>query len=128
MSRPNKAWLVIALLLWSGAAASARSAMVESKLNLRDGPGQQYRVIVVMPAGVTVTVGECRGEWCRVDYRGQTGYASGTLLGNGTAAFAAAPTAPATEYSKDDSVRVLQWHDREWRDRYWQEMESLRRR
>ena len=126
MSRPNKAWVVIALLLSSGVAASARSAMVESKLNLRDGPGSQYRVILVMPAGATVTVEECRGEWCRIDYRGQRGYASSVHLGNGTAAFAAAPAAPATEYSKEDAVRVFQWHDREWRDRYWEERERRR--
>jgi uncharacterized protein YraI len=101
--------------------------MVESKLNLRDGPGQQYRVVAVMPAGASVTVGECRGEWCRVDYRGQRGYASRLHLGTGTTAFASAPTPVATEYSKDDGVRVFQWNNREWRDRYWDEMRSQRR-
>jgi uncharacterized protein YraI len=127
MSQPIKIWLAIGMLLSSCAIATARPAMVESKLNMRDGPGQQYRVLVVMPAGATVTVGECRGEWCRVDYRGQRGYVSRIHLGNGTAAFAAAPAPVATEYSKDDGVRVFQWNDREWRDRYWDEMRSQRR-
>ena len=125
----SKAWLVIALLLLSGAGVSARTAMVDNKLNLRDGPGQQYRVVVVLPAGSTVTIQECRGEWCRVDYRGQRGYVSSVHLGNGGAAFAAAPTpAPvATEYSEADAVRVHQWNDREWRDRYWRERDAGRR-
>jgi uncharacterized protein YraI len=130
MSQPNKAWLAVVLLLSSGVAASARSAVVETKLNLREGPGSQHRILVVMPEGATVTVGDCDGEWCRVTYRGQRGYASGVHLNNGTAAYAAAPAPPpvATKYDPDDEVRVLQWHDREWRDRYWREMEVRRTR
>jgi hypothetical protein len=76
-----------------------------------------------MPAGATVTVGECRGEWCQVEYRGQRGYAVAAQLNNGTSAYATAPTPSATEYSADDAARVLNWHDREWRDRYWREQE-----
>jgi uncharacterized protein YraI len=129
MSWPNKGWFAIALLLLlSVGAASARSAMVESKLNLRDGPGEQHRVMLVMPAGATVTVEECRGDWCCIDYRGQRGYASKLHLGNGTAAFAAAPVPVATQYSEADAVRVFQWHDREWRDRYWEERDARRQR
>jgi uncharacterized protein YraI len=127
MSQPTKICLVIGLLLSSCAAVAAKPLMVESKLNLRDGPGQQHRVLMVMPAGAAVTVGECRGEWCRVDYRGVRGYASRVHLGNGTAAYAAAPAPVATEYSADDGVRVFQWNDRQWRDRYWDEMRSHRR-
>lgn len=131
MSRPNAIRLAAVLLLLSSGAVSARVAQVESNLNLRAGPGAQHRVIVVMPAGASVTIGECRGEWCRVDYRGQRGYASSLHLGNGTGAFAAAPTpktAAATKYSEDDEVRVWQWEDREWRDRYWRELELRRPR
>ena len=126
MSQPNRTWFIAALLLLSGVAASARPAVVESKLNLREGPGPQHRVMLVLPAGVTVTVGECHGDWCRVDYRGQRGYASSALLKGGDAALAAAPA--ATKYDLDDEARVLQWNDREWRDRYWRELERQRRR
>jgi hypothetical protein len=130
MARPNRTWLAVALLVASCAAASARSALVESKLNLREGPGPHHRVLLVIPAGTTVTVGECRGEWCQVEYRGQRGYASGALLKGGDSAFAAAPPAAlnATKYDPKDEARVLNWHDREWRDRYWQEMELRRSR
>ena len=129
MSLPKKVWLVAVLLLASTAAASARSAVVESKLNLRAGPGPMHQVLLVMPAGATVTVGECRGEWCQVEYRGQRGYAVAAQLNNGTSAYATAPTPSATEYSADDAARVLNWHDREWRDRYWweQELRKVRR-
>lgn len=68
-----------------------------------------------MPAGATVNVGECRGEWCQVEFRGQRGFANSALLSGGDAALAAAPVAtPAaasTKYDANDEVRVLNWHD-----------------
>ena len=130
MARSHSTWFVIATLLASCATASARTAQIDNKLNLRQGPGAEHRVIVVMPAGAQVTVGECRGEWCQVVYRGQRGYANSALLSGGDAAQAAAPPPPqtATKYGAHDDVRVLNWNDREWRDRYWREMELIRRR
>jgi hypothetical protein len=128
MSRSVKSCLAAALLLASCAAVSARPAQIDNKLNLRQGPGQEHRVVVVMPAGATVNVGECRGEWCKVEYRGQRGYASSALLSGGDSALAAAPppppaaAQPSTKYDADDEARVLNWNDREWRDRYWREM------
>ena len=94
MARPVTSFdLAVALLLASCAVASARTAQIDNKLNLRHGPGQEHRVIVVMPAGANVSVGECRGEWCKVEYRGQRGYANSALLSGGDAALAAAPAA-----------------------------------
>ncbi|MET0668632.1 MAG: SH3 domain-containing protein [Xanthobacteraceae bacterium] len=126
MSRPVKVHLAAALLIASCAVASARTAQIDNKLNLRQGPGSEHRVLFVMPAGANVTVGECRGEWCKVEFRGQRGYANSALLSGGDAALAAAPVAaPAaasTKYEANDEVRVLNWNDREWRDRYWREM------
>ena len=89
---------------------------------------------MVIPAGANVTVGECRGEWCQVEYRSRRGYASSALLKGGDGAFAASPrstsqAAPAaTKYNADDGARVLQWNDREWRDRYLREIEMRRGR
>jgi uncharacterized protein YraI len=122
-----------ALLAVSSGATSARDVQIDSNLNLRDGPSLQRRVLVVMPAGATISVGECRGEWCAVQFRGQRGFASGALL-TGGGAYAAAPPAAseapvrATKYDADDAARVLQWNDREWRDRYLREMEMRRDR
>ena len=130
MPLPSKIWFATALLVASGAAASARNAVIDSNLNLRAGPGPMHRVLVMMPAGTTVKVGECGPEWCQIEYRGQRGYASSGLIKGGDAAYAAAPVtaaAPAsTKYDPDDAVRVLNWNDREWRDRYWRE-KDLRR-
>jgi uncharacterized protein YraI len=97
----------------SCSAASARTAQIDNKLNLRQRPGPEHRVIMVMPAGAQVTVGECRGEWCQVSYCGQRGYASSAILAVGDAAFAAPPPAQAaTKYGANDDVRVLNWNDR----------------
>jgi uncharacterized protein YraI len=79
MARTDRTWIAVALLLASCAAASARTAQIDNKLNMRQGPGQEHRVIVVMPAGANVTV----GEWCKVEYRGQRGYANSALLSGG---------------------------------------------
>ena len=65
VARPDRTWIAGALLLGSCAVASARPAQIDNKLNLRHGPGQKHRVIVVMPAGANVTVGECHGEGAR---------------------------------------------------------------
>ena len=111
MSGSIKVYLSAALLLGSCAAASARTAQIDNKLNLRQGPGQEHRVIVVMPVGANVTVGECRGEWCKVEYRGQRGFANSALLSGGDAALAAAPAAvPAaasTKYDANDEVSAF---------------------
>ena len=127
MSRANGAWLLGALLLLTCEAASARNAVIDSNLNLRVGPGPSHRVLLVMPAGATVKVGDCGGEWCQVEYRGQRGYVSSALVKGGDSAFAAAPQPAARDSRPDAGARVWQWHDREWRDRYWGELESHRR-
>ena len=121
------------MLLASSLAASAATVTLDTNLNLRQAPGSQHRVIVVMPAGARVSIHGCDGEWCRVEYRGRRGYASSIhLTGNGAYAAAppppAAPAAVATRYDPEDAVRVLQWNNREWRDRYWREMELRRTR
>jgi len=129
MPLPSKLWIgTILLMSMSAAVASPRTAVIDNKLNLRAGPGLDKRVVTVMPAGATITVGECRGEWCAVAYRNHRGFVSSALVKGGDAAYAAAPAPapapavaqPATKYDADDAVRVLNWHDREWRDRYWQ--------
>lgn len=60
--------------------ASAAAAVVTNDLNLRSGPGTQYGVITSMPAGARVDVGGCRGNWCQVNWRGRSGYASASYL------------------------------------------------
>ncbi len=134
MTRSNTFWLTAALLLATGGVASARNVQIDSNLNMREGPSLQRRVVVKMPAGATIKVGDCRGEWCAVQFRQHRGFANSALLAGGDGAHAAAPVAApeaapaATKYDADAAARVLQWHNPEWRDRYLRDLEMRRRR
>lgn len=77
-----------ALLLSAGIASAAT---VTNDLNLRRGPGTGYGVIDTMPAGAYVNVIGCTGNWCRVSWHGEVGYASASYLGGGAPIYAAAP-------------------------------------
>jgi hypothetical protein len=85
-----------ALLLTAG-AASAATLVAEADLHVRSGPGTQYPVIATIPQGGAVHSSECGAGWCRVDYRGQRGWASRAYLGGGgsTGNFAYETSTPA---------------------------------
>jgi uncharacterized protein YgiM (DUF1202 family) len=83
--------LAAGLLLAATGTAAAAPAVVTNDLNLRSGPSTGYRVVNVMPAGATVDVIDCSGNWCRVAWGGTEGYASLNYLGLGEAAYAQAP-------------------------------------
>jgi uncharacterized protein YraI len=86
-----------AALLASAGCALAAPAVVETDLNLRSGPGTQFSVIGVLPAGATVDVGNCTGAWCMVSFAGGSGFASSSYLAMaGSASVYAA--APSTAY------------------------------
>jgi Bacterial SH3 domain len=63
--------------------ADLASGTVNANVNLRRGPGTNYTVITLIPAGAGVAVGECNGGWCQVAYQGQDGYVIATSLGQG---------------------------------------------
>lgn len=79
-------------LIVSGGIAAA--ATVTGDLNLRSGPGTNYRVVGTMPAGAQVDILGCDGAWCRVSWGGMQGYASASYLGRGGARY----YAPAPVY------------------------------
>ena len=62
---------------------AAHAATVTTDLNLRAGPGTDYPVIDAMPAGAHVNISNCTGSWCRVSFRGESGWASASYLGQG---------------------------------------------
>ena len=68
--------------LSSGVAAAATS---DADLNLRTGPTTHSRVVGVIPAGANVSVLGCNSGWCRVNFRGEVGYASRHYLNLRTA-------------------------------------------
>jgi hypothetical protein len=63
--------------------ASAPPAVVNTNVNLRQGPGTNYTVITTLPAGTPVDVGNCGGQWCQVSAQGQNGYVIASSLGQG---------------------------------------------
>jgi len=56
-------------------AGRATTAAVSATVNLRSGPGTDQEIITTIPAGSTVRVASCTGEWCEVTWNGQSGYA-----------------------------------------------------
>lgn len=94
--------LLAAAVLASGvlsllaAPSLARPAQTTAALNLRAGPGTQYRVITTMPAGARVDLGKCGEGWCAVAWRGRNGFASRRGLA-GTAGFPAIRAAPVPQ-------------------------------
>jgi uncharacterized protein YraI len=64
-------------------AARARSASVAATVNLRSGPGTDSEIITTIPAGSTVRVTGCSGEWCEVTWNDRSGYAIARNLSMG---------------------------------------------
>jgi hypothetical protein len=56
-------------------ANRARNAAVTANVNLRNGPGTDSEIVTTIPAGSTVRVTSCSGEWCEVTWNGRSGYA-----------------------------------------------------
>jgi uncharacterized protein YraI len=63
--------------------ASAAPATTTSNVNVRSGPGPDFRVIDNLRAGTPVDVGECRGSWCSISTRGTDGWVSASFLDRG---------------------------------------------
>jgi uncharacterized protein YraI len=73
------------LLARSALSAVAEPAVVGARVNVRQGPGTNYGIITTLPAGATVDVAGCSGEWCNVTWNGRGGYAIARNLGMGGA-------------------------------------------
>jgi Bacterial SH3 domain len=72
--------LATLLLGLSAATASASPARVYSNTNLREGPGTNFGVVTLVPAGSIVEVTGCAAEWCTTNWRGRVGYMIATHL------------------------------------------------
>ena len=73
---------VAAIVLAAGPVAAQTMATTEVDLNLRAGPGTQYEVVGVLPAGMEADVTGCLdgASWCEVSYDGMQAWASGDYL------------------------------------------------
>ena len=91
----------------TSAPAAPSSTVTHSNVNLRGGPGTNYALEKLIPAGSPVEVKECKNGWCKVVFEGADGYIIETSLApraHGTAAkrrFAPAPgyAGPPPAYS-----------------------------
>ena len=92
--RSRRALRLLAALMLVGAVATtlpaprpaaAATGSTTSALNLRTGPGADYRVILVMPAGASVWIAEDRaqGSYVPVTYQGTDGWAASAYLTTG---------------------------------------------
>src|SRR3984893_18320083 len=71
------------LLMLSAASATAAPALAVNNVNLRQGPGKTYTIIMTIPGGSNVDVGGCSGQWGKVTFQGQNGYAIATSSDQG---------------------------------------------
>src|SRR5262245_23431286 len=62
-------------LLFSAGGALARVGTITTELGLRAAPSPNTELLLTMPAGATAQVGACSGSWCRVSWKGYSGYA-----------------------------------------------------
>jgi Bacterial SH3 domain len=87
------------LLALSAASAAAAPALATNNVNLRQGPGTTYTVIMTIPGGSNVDVGGCSGQWCQVTFQGQNGYAIATSFDQGGGAPPPGAAGPPAGYA-----------------------------
>ncbi len=134
---PPKAGALVAsmLLVFAGGAAAGPAVVTANNLNLRAGPGAGYGVLARMPHGAGVQMLDCKDDWCRIRYRGLTGYAASGHLDTGSAqasatdSFATAIPATALHATPPDAgARIWQWDDPRSRHRIMRKRQLQRGR
>src|SRR5258708_37440227 len=82
------------LLALSAASAAAAPALAVNNVNLRQGPGTTYTIIMTIPGGSNVDVGGCSGQWCQGAFQGQNGHAVASSFDPGGGAPPPGPARP----------------------------------
>lgn len=92
----------------SGRVRAADTAVTQADLNLRAGPGLDYAVILVMPAGSTVTLsGATLDGWASIIYGNTAGWAYSDLLLRGGATSPAPSASPSASPSPNGTRAVV---------------------
>jgi hypothetical protein len=81
MSTFKSCTLSASIVALSTGWAAAAPAVVLDYLNLRLGPGYDFDIIEVIPAGWIVGAGGCAHGWCVVNVNGVVGYVDSNYLG-----------------------------------------------
>jgi uncharacterized protein YraI len=75
-------WAVLALVLSFAAPLASQSGTryTTTTLRLRAQASTDAAPLLTMPRGAAVSVARCADRWCRVEYRGRSGYAARRYL------------------------------------------------
>ncbi|MGB4588336.1 MAG: SH3 domain-containing protein [Clostridiaceae bacterium] len=76
---------------------SGTEYVTTANLNLRNGPGTSYAIILTLPMGKPVTVSSISNNWANLTYNGIAGYASATYLRSTVVANPLPSTGPTLE-------------------------------
>lgn len=96
-----------ALTIGAGAAFAADgSASAATDLNMRMGPGPNYKIVDVIPAQGMVDLNGCvpGGGWCEVTFEGQTGWAYSPYLTVEETPVAEMKDVSVIQYEKDNNA------------------------
>jgi hypothetical protein len=98
-----------AIVLVSVAGAAAKPGVATSNVNLRADPNTASDVLVKIPAGARVEIGDCNDGWCAVTYRGKSGHSIESAFDTSGRApprrqARRAPRGPGYVYDDDDVV------------------------
>jgi uncharacterized protein YraI len=105
------------------AVASAQEdfvvAYTANDLNLRDGPGTEFRVLTTMPQGAEVRVLYCASDqtWCYLQFQNHVGWASSRYLTSSPPQYAHAPQQPQYQ----PSYQQPQYHPQQQYQQYPQQ-------
>lgn len=75
--------IAVVTLAVTTAASYAAPAQATANVNVRSGPGTNFRVIDTLIRGERVDIQYCRGSWCFVEKRGPNGWVSANYLSRG---------------------------------------------
>lgn len=86
----------LAVLAGLGFATPAEADQATASVNVRTGPGTQYRVVDTLYPGETVNISTCRSNgWCLVEHNGPDGWVSARYLSNDGRDYGSAPVRPS---------------------------------
>ncbi len=110
------AGLGLGLAVLMPAAAIAANAYATTDVNERAGPGTDYPVVTVIPAGSTLTIFGCLPEiaWCDVAFAGLRGWVQGSYL----QAFYESRRVPVVAYAPRLGVPIVTFSIVYWDDHY----------
>ncbi|WP_083859152.1 SH3 domain-containing protein [Bartonella florencae] len=73
-------FFVFVPLFLATTVSGAADAFVTRNLNMRTGPSTKHALCGLIPAGETIFVQSCKGTWCHIKYKTQTGWVSSRYL------------------------------------------------